>query len=118
MNSFLFFMNIFKTLIITAFISLSLPSLAANKADSPYPVPDNLNNWEGNYNPTSVKDYREYYKFLAIKYNSTRSLSQRRSIVKEQNRARNYSASNYDRKIIIQKVSSNGDNINNEIKKD
>lgn len=111
-------MNIFKTLIITAFISLSLPSLAANKADSPYPVPDNLNNWEGNYNPTSVKDYREYYKFLAIKYNSTRSLSQRRSIVKEQNRARNYSASNYDRKIIIQKVSSNGDNINNEIKKD
>lgn len=107
-------MKIIKTLLITSILSFSTLSMAEQNANQkPYPIPKNLNNWENNYNPTSVEDYRKYRIFLAERYNATRSFPERRSIVKEQNRARNYSASNYDKRIVIQKVSSNGDNINN-----
>lgn len=106
-------MKIIKVLLFSSFIAASSFVLADRNKDNfedlpQYPIPKDLRNWEGNYNPTSVEDYRKYYKFLALKYNSSDWNAEKRSIVREQNRAKNYSAANYDKKIIINRVIING----------
>lgn len=61
-----------------------------------YPTPNGLN-WQNNYDPKDSQDFKRYYKFLSEKYNISNNNEEKRSIVREQNRAKSYAIRTYER---------------------
>lgn len=104
--------KIFKISIFVSTLALSQFAMAAESiviTNATYPVPQNSINWEGNYNPKNLNDYWNYKIFLAKKYNASNNRDEKKTIVREQIRARKYSAATYEHKKI------NGNGINSEI---
>jgi hypothetical protein len=93
--------KILKASLIMSVLAFSQISIAADKiviTNATYPVPQNSINWEGNYNPKDLNDYWNYKIFLAKKYNASNNKAEKKTIVREQNRARNYSAATFEHK--------------------
>lgn len=92
--------KILKSSIICASIliysSFSLGEIKITNAQ--YPIPEKRSiNWVGNYNPKDINDYWNYKIFLSKKYNASNNSAEKRNIVKEQNRAKNYSRAKFER---------------------